>query len=92
MAQGFGARSRGAGGAFGTTSNVSRCAVVGCEETPKPQRCPYDGQWHRHGAVHYWCGYPESSLTFHEGDWYLICDSHLAVLRDERAAFEQASR
>lgn len=84
----FGQRSEGAGGALGVTTNVSRCAVVGCNEPGRPQQCPYDGTYHRHGAVHYDCGYPTSALKFHKGDWYWVCDTHISMLAAERKAFE----
>ena len=87
----FGQRSPGSGGATGVTANAPRCAVVGCENAGKPQRCPYDKGYHGHGAVHYDCGFPPSALKFHEGDWYWICDEHLAVLVAERAAMEAAN-
>jgi len=87
----FGRRSTGAGGAFGGTANVSRCAVLGCDEPGRPQVCPYDGSRHGHGAIHYDCGYPKSALEFHKGDWYWICNGHYAVVCAERRAFESAN-
>lgn len=90
-AMSFGKRSDGTGG-LGTTANASRCAVVGCSEPGRPQVCPYDGRRHGHGAVHYDCGSPPSALTFHEDDWYWVCDTHYAVLVEERRAFEAERR
>jgi len=83
----FGQRSQGIGG-LGCTANVSRCAVVGCDQKAKPQQCIYDGNYHRHGAIHYDCGHPKSKLKFHQGDWFWVCDTHFAVLRAERERFE----
>jgi len=71
------------------------CAVVGCCEPGRPHLCPYDGTQHGHGRIHYNChGYahfaPGSSLTFHDGDWRLLCDAHhrqvLGELAQPRAA------
>ncbi len=61
-------------------------AVVGCQGEPKPHECPYDGAYHRHGAIHYWSQH-SGSLTFHEGDWYWMCDEHYAVCVNERREF-----
>lgn len=84
-------RSSGCGGALGVTANAGRCAVIGCFQAPKPQVCPYDGAQHRHGAIHYDCGSPVSSLAFHAGDWYWVCDAHYAHLVQERAEFVRRS-
>lgn len=81
-------RSIGQGGATGCTANIGRCAVERCFRAPKPHACPYDGAYHRHGAIHYDCGDPQSELTFRQGDWYQVCDEHYVVLCSERRAFE----
>jgi len=59
------------------------CAVLGCEAEGKVHECPYDGSLHRHGRIHYDCGYPVSRLEFRDG-WHLICDEHYAVCCQER--------
>ena len=82
-------RSPGCGGATGVTSNAGRCAVVRCFKRPRPRVCPYDGTRHGHGAIHYDCGYPESSLKFRTGDWFWICDEHYLVCAAEREAWER---
>jgi len=72
-----GQRSTGAGGAFGTTSNISVCAVVGCNDDPKPHTCPYCQNRHRHGAIHYSRNdHTPPGMEFREGDWYWMCDKH----------------
>jgi len=81
-------RSKGAGGGFGVTARTDACAVLDCENQAKPQVCPYDNKYHGHGAIHYDCGYPESSLRFRFGDWFWVCDTHYQVLCQERAEFE----
>ena len=68
---------------------LNRCAVVGCAKEGKPHRCPYDGSSHHHGRIHYDCGYPVSSLTFHQDQWDLICDEHYAVCCAERSELER---
>jgi hypothetical protein len=66
------------------------CAVVGCENEGRRQRCPIDGRVHGHGRVHY----PRDAedretwghhLTFrpYEEGWCLMCDMHMAVLRQQ---------
>jgi len=66
------------------------CAVVNCPEHGGPQVCPYDKKYHRHGRIHYDCGYPVHSVTFHpiEEGWFYVCNSHYALLKLEREAFE----
>ncbi len=82
-------RSPGQGGATGCTANTARCAVLGCFQKPGPWVCPYDGRRHGHGAIHYDSGYPDSALTFRQGDWFWICEAHYQVLCAERAEWER---
>jgi len=58
------------------------CAVEGCDGEGRPQPCPYDGQFHHHGCVHYECDNGRSGLKFRPraDGWALICDAHYAVL------------
>jgi hypothetical protein len=77
----------GAGGGFGTTAPNRACGVEGCGDEGRPQICPYDKRYHRHGMVHYQCGYPESRLAFRKG-WHLLCNEHFAIVKAERKAFE----
>ena len=68
---------------------MARCAVVGCTNPGKIKGCPYDGRLHHHGRIHYDCGYPPSSLTFHQRTWDLICDEHYEVCARERKDLEK---
>ena len=67
------------------------CAVDGCDHEGKPQICPFDHRAHRHGCIHYGCGYPASALTYRAEGWHWICDEHYKVVQSERAAFEANS-
>ena len=70
----------------GNLPEPSPCGVVGCSEPGEASRCPYDGEFHRHGRVHY-SGPPKSSLSFRDG-WHLLCAAHLAHVTREREAWE----
>jgi hypothetical protein len=55
------------------TPDHSACAVWGCASQGKPQACPFDGERHGHGRVHYKCN--RAGLVFRQG-WHLLCDDH----------------
>lgn len=60
------------------------CAVVDCIAPGMPHRCPWDGQRHHHGCVHYDCqaaqpAVARSGLEFRPG-WGLLCSYHYAAL------------
>lgn len=62
---------------------MNPCAVLTCDAEGLAFPCPYDGAFHRHGRIHYDCGFPESSLVFRSG-WHLICAEHYEICRRER--------
>jgi len=51
------------------------CAVEGCTAWGRPQLCPYDRKYHRHGYIHYENGHPaHPTMVFRRGAWHWICD------------------
>jgi hypothetical protein len=61
--------------------NDGQCAVEGCTDRGRPQVCPYDGRYHRHGKVHYANEHPwHPTLAFRSGAWRGICDRHYEVI------------
>lgn len=67
------------------------CCVVDCPNEGKRRICPYDGQYHHHGRIHYSCDHPAHSLAFRAGEgWLLICDEHYRTVVAEVAAHKEA--
>lgn len=66
-----------------------RCAVIGCAREGRSQVCPYDGQRHHHGRIHYDGGLPAHSVQFHADAWDYICDEHYALVKTERKQWER---
>lgn len=64
------------------TSDDPPCAVVDCINAGRPQICPYDDRYHRHGHIHYGDGMP-SALTFRDDGWHYVCDAHYTTLTGE---------
>ena len=57
------------------------CAVEGCDERGRPQVCPYDQRYHRHGCIHYENDHPfHPEMRFKSGAWRRICDPHYATI------------
>lgn len=54
------------------------CAVEDCPNDGKPQVCPYDQQYHRHGYIHYKNGHRWHPEMKFRSAWHGVCDPHYA--------------